>query len=126
MRVRLYGALDDAGARAMQAEVMGLPWGPQGDLLLDVAGVDVIDEDGLGALLFLGRRLAAQRHRLLLTGVRGSWLARLRDLGLADTDQGPPGAAHAGIGPPSGGRAARGRGRDCIACRRPARGPEGD
>lgn len=118
VHLHLYGALDGTGARALQAGVAAVPWGPQGDFLVNLAGVDLIDEAGLGALIFLGKRLAAHRRRLRLTGVRGSWLARLHDLGLsADLSAVPAGA----------GRPVRGgRGRDCIACRRPAQGPEGE
>jgi anti-anti-sigma factor len=84
MRLRLYGALDGCGARALRAEVAGALRAPQGEVLLDMTGVNFIDDDGLGAVIFLFKQLAARRRRMRVVGVSDSWLARLRDLGLAD------------------------------------------
>jgi anti-anti-sigma factor len=84
LRLRLYGALDGSGARALRANAAGAAFAAQGDLLLDLTGVDFIDNDGLGAVMFLFKQLAARRRRLRLVGVSDAWQARLRDLGLAD------------------------------------------
>ena len=82
LRLRLYGALDDSGARTLRARLTEATRAAQGDLLLDLSGVDFIDDDGLGAVIFLFKQLQARRRRLRLVGVSASWLARLRDLGL--------------------------------------------
>lgn len=92
LRLRLYGALDGSGARALRANAAGAASAAQGDLLLDFTGVDFIDNDGLGAVMFLFKQLAARRRRLRLVGVSDAWQARLRDLGLADLIA-PPGFA---------------------------------
>jgi anti-anti-sigma factor len=84
LRFRLYGALDGSGARALRANAAGAASAAQGDLLLDLTGVDFIDNDGLGAVMFLFKQLAARRRRLRLVGVSDAWQTRLRDLGLAD------------------------------------------
>jgi len=110
VRMQLYGALDEDGARALHAHAKAALTNPLCGLLLDLGGVQAIDEAGMAALLFLDRRLAGRRQRLRLTGVRSAWLGRLRDLGLAEPE------AAAGTG----------RSRDGAAPRRPARGPEGE
>jgi anti-anti-sigma factor len=84
MRMRLYGALDGSGAQALRAGVAAALGAPQGELLLDMTGVNFIDDDGLGAVVFLFKQLAARRRRMRVVGVSDSWLARLRDLGLAE------------------------------------------
>lgn len=84
LRLRLFGALDGSGARALRANAAGAASAAQGDLLLDLTGVDFIDNDGLGAVVFLFKQLAARRRRLRLVGVGNAWQARFRDLGLAD------------------------------------------
>ncbi len=84
LRLRLFGALDGSGARALRANAAGAASAAQGDLLLDLTGVDFIDNDGLGAVMFLFKQLAARRRRLRLVGVSDAWQTRLRDLGLAD------------------------------------------
>ncbi len=84
LRFRLYGALDGSGARALRANAAGAASAAQGDLLLDLTGVDFIDNDGMGAVLFLFKQLASRRRRLRLIGVSDSWQARLRDLGLGE------------------------------------------
>jgi len=83
LRLRLYGTLDDSGARALRANAAGAASAAQGDLLLDLTCVDFIDNDGLGAVMFLFKQLAARRRRLHLVGLSDDWKARLRDLGLA-------------------------------------------
>ncbi len=92
LRLRLYGALDETGARALRARLTDATRATQGDLLLDLSGVDFIDDDGLGAVIFLSKQLLARRRRLRLVGITDSWLARLRDLGLGclvDADGSP-------------------------------------
>lgn len=84
MRLRLYGALDGTGARALRAGAAAAVTAPQGELLLDLTGVNFIDDDGLGAVIFLFKQLSARRRRMRVVGVSDSWLARLRDLGLAE------------------------------------------
>jgi anti-anti-sigma factor len=83
LRLRLYGALDGSGARALQPRLAQAALAPQGDVLLDLTGVDFIDDDGLGAVIFLFKQLAARRRRLRLVGISDSWQVRLRNLGLA-------------------------------------------
>ena len=83
LRLRLYGALDGTGARTLQTQLAVAARAPQGDVLLDLTGVDFIDDDGLGAVIFLSKQLSARRRRLRLVGINDNWLGRLRGLGLA-------------------------------------------
>ena len=97
LRLRLYGALDDSGARALRARLGGAALAAQGDVMLDLSGVNVIDDDGLGAVVFLSKLLQSRRRRLRLVGVSACWQARFRDIGLgglvdaADTPPAPAG-----------------------------------
>jgi anti-anti-sigma factor len=90
VRLRLYGALDGLGARELRANAVGPASAAQGDLLLDLTGVNFIDDDGLGAVVFLFKQLAARRRRLRLVGISNAWQSRLRDLGLSDLMDRPP------------------------------------
>ena len=97
MCLHLYGALDGSGARALRDGAAAVLAAPQGELLLDLTGVNFIDDDGLGAVIFLFKRLSARRRRMRVVGVSDSWLARLRELGLAElvgppVPPGPPGS----------------------------------
>lgn len=96
LRLRLYGALDDSGARALRARLAAAALAAQGDLLLDLTGVNFIDDDGLGAVIFLSKQLQARRRRLRLVGISVCWQARFRDLGLGglvDSTDTPPSPA---------------------------------
>jgi anti-anti-sigma factor len=81
---RLYGALDFNGTQALHQHLAALTDAPQGEVLLDLSGVDGIDEAGLRALAFLFKRLAARRRRLRVIGVAAPLEAPLRDVGLTE------------------------------------------
>jgi anti-anti-sigma factor len=66
--VRSVGDLRDALGRMLDATT--------GDVVLDVSGVDGVDATGLGVILAVHRRAAAQGRRLVLDGV-GPGLARI-------------------------------------------------
>jgi len=97
MRLRLYGSLDGSGAQALRAGLQSAAHAAQGDLLLDLSGVDLIDDDGLGAVVFLFKQMAARRRRLRVVGINDTWQSRLRELGLAElvAPTLPPGPAAA-------------------------------
>jgi anti-anti-sigma regulatory factor len=84
VRLCLYGVFDSDAARSLHGAIEAVAEAPRGDLLLDLSGVEGIDDSGLRALAFLARRLAARRRRLRLTGIAGPMMAPLRDVGLAD------------------------------------------
>lgn len=52
------------------------------DVLLDLSKVDFIDSSGLGALVFLHKRLVAKGHKLKITGLRGQPLQLFTNLHL--------------------------------------------
>lgn len=67
----LSGPFDALAAERLRPEFARHADHGQGDLVLDLAGVDFIDSSGVGAIVFLYKRLVGQRRGLLLTGVRG-------------------------------------------------------
>lgn len=52
------------------------------DVVLDLSKVDFIDSSGLGALVFLHKRLVANGHKLRVTGLKGQPLQLFTNLHL--------------------------------------------
>jgi anti-sigma B factor antagonist len=52
------------------------------DVVLDLSKVDFIDSSGLGALVFLHRRLVAKGHKLKIMGLKGQPLQLFTNLHL--------------------------------------------
>jgi anti-anti-sigma factor len=80
--LRLSGALDAAGAAALQPAFETLGEAADQDVLLEISGIGRLDGAGVGAVAYLYKRLAAQDRPLLLQGAQGQPLAMLRELGL--------------------------------------------
>jgi anti-anti-sigma factor len=80
--LRLSGALDAAGAAALQPTFEALGEAANQDVLLDLTEIGRLDGAGVGAVAYLFKRLGAQDRRLRLQGANGQPLAMLRELGL--------------------------------------------
>jgi len=52
------------------------------DVVLDLSKVDFVDSSGLGALVFLHKRLVAKGHKLKITGLKGQPLQLFTNLHL--------------------------------------------
>ena len=55
------------------------------DLIIDMKAVERLDSSGLGALVFLYKRLRSQGHTVSVINVAGQPLSLLTDLGIART-----------------------------------------
>lgn len=82
LSLRLAGALDAEGARALRPGFEALGDAARQDVLLDLTEVTHLDGAGIGAVAYLAKRLAARGRRLRLEGAAGQPLALLRQLGL--------------------------------------------
>jgi anti-sigma B factor antagonist len=77
------GDFDAAAARELRPQIEKLALAA-GDVTVDMAGVEFVDSSGVGALVFLHKRLLEAGHRLKVTGLRGQPLELLTYLRLAD------------------------------------------
>lgn len=55
------------------------------DVIVDLSEVRFIDSSGIGALVFLYKRLVAQKHQMVLIGVQGQPLELLEILKITQT-----------------------------------------
>ncbi len=69
--LKFSGSLDAAAAKALRPDLDELAQGARSDVVVDLSAVDFIDSSGIGAIVFLFKRLAARGHALRLRGVRG-------------------------------------------------------
>ncbi|HEY5718750.1 MAG TPA: STAS domain-containing protein [Gammaproteobacteria bacterium] len=76
----LNGPFDAHAAEKLRPEFARHADNGSGDLVLDLAGVDFIDSSGIGAIVFLYKRLVGQRRLLVLTGASGQPRELLRFL----------------------------------------------
>lgn len=67
--VHLSGALDVHSAADVRAFLRAAVDGGEGDFVLDVSRVDVIDATGLGLLVAIHRRAGRRERRFILRGV---------------------------------------------------------
>jgi anti-sigma B factor antagonist len=58
------------------------PADAQEDVILDFSRVEFVDSSGLGALVFLHKRLASKGHKLKVVGLRGQPLQLFTNLHL--------------------------------------------
>jgi anti-anti-sigma factor len=81
--LRIDGDFDAAAARELRPRIETLALTP-GDVTIDMSGVEFVDSSGVGALVFLHKRLLEGGHRLRVTGLKGQPLELLTYLRLAD------------------------------------------
>ena len=81
-RIELAGEIDPMQMSDVRPRLERLAQEATGDLLVDLSRTELLDSSGVGALVFLYKRLAARGCRLTLAGVRGQPLDLLRMLRL--------------------------------------------
>ncbi len=67
----IQGPFDALAAEKLRTEFDRLAVQGSGDLTLDLTYVDFIDSSGIGAIVFLYKRMVGQRRRLEVTGLDG-------------------------------------------------------
>ncbi len=77
------GDFDAAAARDLRPRIEQLAQAA-GDVVVDLSSVEFIDSSGVGALVYLHKRLIAAGHRLKVVGLKGQPLELLTYLRLAD------------------------------------------
>lgn len=80
---KIEGDFDAAAARELRPRIETLAT-TGGDVTIDLSAVDFIDSSGVGALVFLHKRLIGAGQRLRVTGLQGQPLELLTYLRLAD------------------------------------------
>lgn len=78
----LSGDLDAARIAAMREELDSLAAG-DADVLLDLSECRFIDSSGVGAIVYLHKRMRIRGYRVMATGLGGQPLKLLRHLGIA-------------------------------------------
>jgi len=69
--VSFIGDFDADGMQTLQAEFDHLGRSNASHIILDLARVDLIDSSGIGAIVFLYKRLKVNGHSMSLTGLHG-------------------------------------------------------
>jgi anti-sigma B factor antagonist len=77
------GDMDAAAMRAQRSICEELASG-EDDVSVDMSKVSFVDSSGVGAIVFMYKRLVANGHSLQLTGVKGQPLQLLTYLKLTD------------------------------------------
>jgi anti-anti-sigma factor len=77
--VELEGDFDAAAVKLRRSELEALPTVAQRDIVLDFSRVGFMDSSGIGALVYLFKRLRAEDRHLVVTGAAGE-PARLMQL----------------------------------------------
>ncbi len=81
--LKVEGDFDAAAARELRPQLELLAASGT-SVSADLSSVDFIDSSGVGALVFLHKRLTAAGHKLVVTGLKGQPLELLAYLRLAD------------------------------------------
>lgn len=76
LSIRLFGELDAIGAGSLREQLEKLAELDR-DLVLDLSGVSFLDSSGVGAIVFLFKRVLARGHRMSLAAARGQPLELL-------------------------------------------------
>jgi anti-anti-sigma factor len=98
----IHGPFDALAAQKLRPEFDRLATRGGGDLTLDLAGVDFIDSSGIGAVVFLYKRMTNQSRRLVVAGLHGQprdlfrFLRIDRTIQVVEHDGSSP--AHAAVG----------------------------
>jgi anti-sigma B factor antagonist len=81
--LQMPGDMDAAAMRAQRTVYEELASGDE-DVAVDMSKVSFVDSSGVGAIVFMYKRLVANGHSLQLTGVKGQPLQLLTYLKLTD------------------------------------------
>ncbi|MDX2315883.1 MAG: STAS domain-containing protein [Gammaproteobacteria bacterium] len=77
--------LDAQEVATLQPQLQSLVERPSGDIVVDMTAVTFIDSSGVGALVFLYKRLVAQGRDMILVGLQGQPRDMLRLLRIDKT-----------------------------------------
>ena len=77
--------LDAQEVATLQPQLQSLVERPSGDIVVDMTAVTFIDSSGVGALVFLYKRLVAQGRDMILVGLQGQPKDMLRLLRIDKT-----------------------------------------
>ena len=80
---KIEGDFDAAAARELRPKIELLAT-TDGDVTIDLSAVEFIDSSGVGALVFLHKRLVAAGRKLRVMGLQGQPLELLTYLRFAD------------------------------------------
>ncbi|MGN7614546.1 STAS domain-containing protein [Magnetococcales bacterium HHB-1] len=83
--LKLSGEFDAQAVKAQRAALDQLVEESKKDVVVDLSEVFFIDSSGIGALVFLYKRLAAQSYKLYLVGPSGQPLSLLEQLRINQT-----------------------------------------
>ncbi len=78
-RMVIVGSLDALAVEIMRPRLDALV-GTQQDVVLDFTKVDFVDSSGIGAIVFLFKRLRAEGHSLCIEGAKGQPLELFKHL----------------------------------------------
>jgi anti-sigma B factor antagonist len=81
--LQVPGDMDAAAMRAQRSVCEELAGGDD-DVAVDMSKVSFVDSSGVGAIVYMYKRLVANGHSLQLTGVKGQPLQLLTYLKLTD------------------------------------------
>ena len=80
--LRITGDLDAARISQMRSEIESVATA-DADVTFDMSRCPFIDSSGVGAIVYLHKRMRTRGYRVLLTGLQGQPLNLLRHLGIA-------------------------------------------
>jgi len=69
--VNIHGPFDALAAERMRNEFETIVSEGTDNIVLDLTGVDFVDSSGIGAIVFLYKRLTTQKRTLELAGLHG-------------------------------------------------------
>jgi len=81
--LKVEGDFDAAAVRQLRPQIEALATTGR-SVTVDLSSVEFIDSSGVGALVFLHKRLVAAGQKLVVTGLKGQPLELLSYLRLAD------------------------------------------
>ena len=76
----IQGPMDALAVESLRSELDELVNNSHGDVIIDLNLVDFIDSSGIGALVFLFKRLSSQKRKLQLRGANGQPLQLIKYL----------------------------------------------
>jgi|SaaInl7_200m_RNA_FD_contig_21_3027867_length_433_multi_10_in_0_out_0_2 stage II sporulation protein AA (anti-sigma F factor antagonist) len=78
--VSVVGDMDALTVRQLRPQFTDIAATEGRDVTLDISGVDFIDSSGIGAIVFLYKRLVERKRKLEIHGVHGQPLELFRSL----------------------------------------------
>lgn len=79
-RVIFEGDFDAAGTQEVRGQLEAIASKDKGDIILDLSSVNFLDSSGVGAMVFLFKRLFGKGRQLEIAGARGQPLELLEML----------------------------------------------